>query len=171
MPDSSDHEPFLTLLESHRGLLQKVARAYGRSPEDRADLVQEIVAELLRAFPRYQPVKPFSTWMYRVALNVAISSLRRQAVRARHDAGPSGPVLEELPAPVVDPAREADLRRLDGLVQALPPLDRALVVLYLDGQSHAATAEILGLSESNVGTKLGRIKERLRRALQDAGAE
>jgi len=165
------HQQFVALVDRHRGILHTVARAYARTPEDRADLVQEIVAELLEAFPRYRADRSFSTWMYRVALNVAISSLRRQVVRERLAVDPVAGVLEEVAVPPADPAREEALRRLDGLIQSLAPLDRALVLLSLDGLRHAAIGEVLGLSETNVGTKLARIRERLRGALEDHRTE
>jgi RNA polymerase sigma-70 factor, ECF subfamily len=165
-PATSAAEPLLGLLEAHRGMLYQVADSYTRQPADRADLLQQVLAELVRALPRYDRAQRFSTWMYRVALNVAISWHRREAVRGRH-LTPVGPeVLEVVAAPVEDLAREADLARLDRFIHGLPPLDRALVLLHLDGQRHAEVAEVLGLSETNVGTKLGRIKERLRRELQ-----
>jgi len=160
-------ERFAALLEEHAGILHKTSRAYAFSEPDRQDLSQEIAAQLWRSFPRYDTRLPFSTWMYRVALNVAISFARRQAVRRRHDADPER--LEEAPDPGGGAARDRELQLLDRFLAGLGELDRALMLLYLDGRRHDAIAEVLGISESNVGTRIGRLKERLRREL-DANA-
>jgi RNA polymerase sigma factor (sigma-70 family) len=75
---------FAELLERHRGIVFKVAATYCRNPADREDVAQEIVTQLWRAFPTYDAARTFSTWMYRIALNVAISFVRTNSVRARH---------------------------------------------------------------------------------------
>jgi RNA polymerase sigma factor (sigma-70 family) len=148
-------ERFVTLLDEHKKIVHKVASAYSRSAADRTDLAQEIVAQLWRAFPSYDPERRFSTWMYRIALNVAISAYRREARRAAH---PEAPLLH-LP----DEAPDERLQQLHQAIEHLSEGDRALVVLYLDGLRHETIAQILGISETNVGTRIGRIKERLRR--------
>ncbi|HTS82225.1 MAG TPA: sigma-70 family RNA polymerase sigma factor [Myxococcaceae bacterium] len=147
---------FLERLQAHGRMLGQVACSYARSDADRADLGQEIVAQLWRAFPRYDPARPFSTWMYRIALNVAISFARRQRELAP---------LEEagaVRAPEGQGEREGQLRMLEQFVSGLPPLERALVLLYLDERSQREIAEVLGISESNVSTRIHRIKGRLR---------
>jgi RNA polymerase sigma-70 factor (ECF subfamily) len=165
MPAGGSQERFVALLEEHRKILFKVAGAYCPNPEDRRDLVQEMTAQLWRAFPRYDERFRFSTWMYRIALNVAISFSRRQSVRARH-AAPAGVELLEASADVSAAAPgDEDLRLLDRFLGGLEALDRALLLLYLDGNRYDAIAGVLGISETNVGTKLNRIKERLRREL------
>ena len=84
-----DHrEAFGALLQRHRGIVFKVAGSYTRQAEDRDDLAQEIAARLWHAYPKYDPARSFSTWMYRVALNVAISHLRERSTRQQHDAVP-----------------------------------------------------------------------------------
>lgn len=154
---------FLALLEEHRKILFKVSGLYAREPADRQDLAQEIAAQLWRSFSRYDERLRFSTWMYRVALNVAISFVRTESRRRRHFV-PADDVLFELPVAVSDAAEiEEGLAELRRLVDGLDPFDRALVLLHLDGNRHDAIAEVLGISETNVGTKLHRIKERLRR--------
>lgn len=166
-PRAGARERFAALLEEHAGILHKTTRAYAFSEPDRQDLAQEIAAQLWRSFPRYDDRVAFSTWMYRVALNVAISFVRRQTVRNRHFAGPEG--HEEMPDPAGGAAGDRELRLLERFLAGLGELDRGLMLLYLDGRRHDAIAEVLGISESNVGTRLGRLKERLRREL-DANA-
>ena len=157
---------FLGLLDEHRRILFKVARAYGRGAADREDLIQEMALQLWRSFGRYDARLRFSTWMYRVALNVAISHARGESRRSRASAASGDGLSAESILAIAAPepaAQEEDLKRLNDLIAALGPLDRALVLLYLDGERHDAIAEILGISVSNVGTRLGRVKERIRR--------
>ncbi|MCA9679675.1 MAG: sigma-70 family RNA polymerase sigma factor [Kofleriaceae bacterium] len=150
------------LLRRHAGLIHKIAYAYCRDATDREDVIQEIAVQLWRSRDRYDPRFRETTWIYRIALNVAISFHRRER---RHRGGE--PLDEHLL--VVEPVEPGDdVRLLLGCIDALAPLDKALVLLYLDGNDHGSIAEVLGISTSNVGTKLGRIKQRLRAALAAA---
>ena len=141
----------------------KVANTYARLAEDRDDLAQEIAARLWHAYPTYDPARSFSTWMYRVALNVAISHVREQTMRDRHDAVPLDEGMHDLAdAGGVDHERDQHIRLLQGFIQRQPPLERALLLLYLDDRPQREIAEILGITESNVSTKIGRLKQRIR---------
>ena len=159
-----DQDQFLALLDEHRKILYKVASAYCRNPEDRRDLTQEIVVQLWRSFGRFDERARFSTWMYRIAMNVAISFSRAESRRARRTELVEEPVLEIL---AVDRASSEetsdDIRQLHRFIGELDELNRALVILYLDGNTHDTIAEILGISTTNVGTRIGRIKQRLRK--------
>jgi RNA polymerase sigma factor (sigma-70 family) len=155
---------FHTLLEAHRRIVFKVAGTYARHAEDRADLAQEIATQLWRAFPGFDPARgSFSTWMYRIALNVAISQARGQRP------GQLEP-LEDAHADVAGddgsgPEQADAARVLQRLIAALDPLDRALLLLYLDERPQREIAEVLGISETNVATKIGRLKQRLRQQM------
>lgn len=156
---------FTELLQRHRGILVKVAGSYARQREDREDLAQEIAAQLWRAWPGYDPARPFSTWMYRIALNVAISQLRGRARTPTLQAAADDP-LDTLPDPAAhDPDRAQQVERLYRFIHALPPLDRALMLLHLEECPQREIAEVLGLSTTNVATKIGRLKARLRNEL------
>ena len=161
-------QQFHELLERHRKIVFKVAGSYCRHPEDRADLAQEIAAQLWRAFPSYDGLRTFSTWMYRIALNVAISFLRNNQKREQH----SIPLDEQLHDTVSDrgDAAEADeqIRVLHRFIAQLDALNRALLLLYLDEKSHREIADILGISETNVATKIGRLKQRIRNDMGNA---
>ncbi len=163
MGERERQDRFLALLGENEGILRKVAGAYTRSAADREELVQEMVAQLWRSFPRYDERFRFPTWMYRVALNVAISSLRGEVRRRRHTV-PAEEDHLEVPTPAPDPAEErrALLREAMG---RLEPFDRALLVLHLDGHAYSEIAEVLGITETNVGTRLGRVRQKLRRDL------
>lgn len=156
---------FQELLERHRGIVVKVAGTYARHPEDRADLAQEIATQLWRSFPRYDGARNFSTWMYRIALNVAISHVRDNSQRLRRDVPLDDEARELADDNAVDHEREQHVRLLHRFIQRQPPLDRALLLLYLEDRDQRETAEILGLSETNVATKIGRLKQRLRNEL------
>ena len=163
MIDDDARSGFETLLQRHSGIVFKVANSYARLPEDRADLAQEIAVQLWRAWPKYDLARSFSTWMYRVALNVAISHVREQALRRRHDAVPLDDELHDIAdAGAADHEREQHIRLLQRFIQRQPPLDRALLLLYLDDRPQREIAEILGIGESNVSTKIGRLKQRIR---------
>mgnify|MGYP001306970095 CR=1 FL=1 len=165
---ASRQDRFLGLLEEHRKILFKVAGSYARGALDRQDLVQEMVVQLWRSFDRYDPALRFSTWMYRIALNVAISFLRSESRRARTFVTAEDEILALATAPPGAADIEGDLHSMWQAIDALDALDRALLILYLDGQSHETIAEVLGLSPTNVGTKIGRIKTRLRRDMSCA---
>ena len=154
---------FGTLLQQHAGIVFKIARSYARGAEDRADLAQEIAAQLWHAWPKYDPARSFSTWMYRIALNVAIGHLRQQELRRRHDAVPLDDALHDVAdTGAIDHESDQHLRLLQGFIARQPPLDRALLLLYLEDRPQREIAEILGISEANVSTKVGRLKQRLR---------
>jgi RNA polymerase sigma factor (sigma-70 family) len=161
MSAGTSQDKFLALLEEHRKILYKVASSYCRNPEDRRDLIQEIVAQLWRSFDRFDDRLRFSTWMYRIAMNVAISFYRSQSRRTR------GAVpMEESGLDLIAAESEEvsdDVRLLHQFIGQLDELNRALIILYLDGNSYDTIAEILGISTTNVATKISRIKERLRR--------
>lgn len=163
MATDSLRDRFEALFERHRKIIFKVANTYCRHDEDRRDLAQEISVQLWRAFPGYDAQRSFSTWMYRVALNVAISFARRASQRDRHMV-----TLDDSTAEPIDDraaTHEADERvhALQRIIDGLGDLDRALMLLYLDDHSYREIAEVLGISETNVATKINRLKQRIRK--------
>lgn len=151
---------FAALLEANRRLIFKVANTYGRGRADVEDLAQEIATQSWRAFPGYDAARPFSTWLYRIALNVAISWLRVEAPRRRALV----PFDTGLHDAAVITAFEADdgARILRGFIDSQGPLDRALLLLYLEERPTAEIAEILGITATHVTTRINRLKDRLR---------
>lgn len=125
---------FAELLERHRGILLKVAVTYCRNPADREDVAQEIVTQLWRAFPKFDAARTFSTWMYRIALNVAISFVRSNSLRERHRVALDDTYDVEDPSatPAVEDER---VRLLHAFVDRLDSLNRALLLLCLDDHS------------------------------------
>jgi RNA polymerase sigma-70 factor (ECF subfamily) len=158
---------FLELLEEHQAIVFKIAHVYCRNRADVADVVQEVALQAWRSFSRYDRSRPFSTWLYRIGLNVAISFYRTEARRARLIV-PADESIIEIAVPPSDAAELAEqLRVLHRFIGQFGELDKALVLLYLDGQSNDAIADVLGISVSNVGTRVNRIKQKLRRQWAD----
>ena len=180
MRGKPDRQRFEMLLREHQRIVLKVAGAYARTAHDRDDLVQDIATQLWRSFGTFDESRAkFTTWMYRVALNVAISWMRsgkRYGVQRFES-------LDDMHLETIAGAGSAQheiLERNERLVALydfiarLDPLNRALVLLYLDDRPYAEIADVLGISETNVATKLGRIRQKLRGqvgAMQTEGAK
>lgn len=153
---------FGELLERHRGIVFKVANTYCANSEDRADLAQEIAAQLWKAWPKYDPARSFSTWMYRIALNVAISSLRAATGGGQTTVALDEALHDVADANAADHESDQQLRLLQAFIRRQGALDRALLLLYLDERNQREIGEILGISETNVSTRIGRLKQRIR---------
>jgi RNA polymerase sigma-70 factor (ECF subfamily) len=162
MADEERRRRCEALLHEHRRIVFKVAAVYARHADDRQDLAQDIALQVWRSFGSYDQARPFATWMYRVALNVGLSHARREREKP---ALLGADVLDALEGgmPIAEP--DERLAQLARAIEALEPLERALALLYLDELPYAEIAAVLGLSETNVGTRIARLKQRLRRQL------
>lgn len=159
--DTDRQERFRALIERHRGIVFKVANTYAWQAEDREELAQEIAAQLWRAFAGYDPARPFPTWMYRIALNVAITFVRAHS-RHRHHSVPLDEELhDQADGNAADQESDQQVRALHRFIHAQEPLNRALLLLYLEDRSYREMAEVLGISETNVATKISRLKQRI----------
>ncbi|MCH8619783.1 RNA polymerase sigma factor [Undibacterium sp. TS12] len=164
-----DQELFLQHLAQHKRLLYKVAHGYCRHAEDRRDLVQDMVVQLWRAYPGFDGRVQFSTWMYRIAMNVAISHYRSEARQVR-DTVP----LEEFGLDIAEAdqlfnAQSDNMRTLDKLIRELDELNRALILLFMDGHGNEEIASIMGLTATNVATRMSRIKQKLQSRFAEGG--
>ena len=157
-------ENFTKLVNEHKGIVYKIANAYCSNDEDRKDLVQEIIIQIWRALPSYDGEHRLSTWLYRIILNVSISFYRRNKTRKNKTLLLLQDVLNYVDEGD-DPEIDEEIRQLYSYINELRELDRALMILYLDSRSYSEIAEILGISETNVSTKIGRIKVQLRQKL------
>jgi RNA polymerase sigma-70 factor (ECF subfamily) len=169
MPNETPETLFKRWLQDYGGIVLKVARAYTFTVEDCQDLIQEILLQIWRSLPQFQGRASASTWVYRVALNTALGWHRKEGRRrARQE-----PLLEpeELPVSGPDSAQQLGQRevveRLYAAIRQLPKADAALVLLYLDDHSYSDIAEVLGISESNVGVKLNRAKKALSELMKE----
>jgi len=154
-------EQFLQLIQQNKGIIYKVSRAYGKNDEDREDLFQEIIIQLWGASDRYNDQYRLSTWMYRIALNVAISFYRKERRRIESES-PLTESMIEIADNSEDPELENNVHLLQQFINKLNELDKALMILYLESKSYKEIAEILGITETNVATKISRIKVQLK---------
>ena len=154
-----DEEEFLRLIQDNKGILFKICHSYCRNKNDREDLAQEMIYQLWRSGHQFNADHKFSTWMYRIALNVAISFYRKER-RAGLRLSLAGDLhlleLEDRPDGSAEVEEKID--RLQQFIRELGELDKALMILYLEEKSYREIAEILGITETNVATKLSRIK-------------
>lgn len=159
-----DASEFVEHLRQHKRILYKVSSTYCRDREDRRDLVQEILIELWTAFPRYDGRALFSTWAYRIAMNVAISHVRhrtRQQRDVRQTVSLDELGLDFSAADELEHSQADNMRTLQILIRDLDELNRGLILLFLDGYNADETAEIMGISASNVSTRINRLKQKL----------
>ncbi len=151
---------FLALMAEHQGVIHKICRLYRDSREDREDLFQEITFQLWKSFPSFKGNSLISTWLYRIALNTAIASYRKEK--------PTIDYVETLPEFAEEPQNEELILRQERLFTAMKQLsesEKAIIALYLDDLSYLQIAEILGISENNVGVKINRIKTKIQQLL------
>ena len=158
-------ERFQPLVEKHRKILYKVCNSYCRDRDARDDLAQEIIIQLWRSFDKFDGRCRFSTWMYRIALNVAISFYRSESARTRHVISDEEYLLQAIDETESQPE---DIRLLYRFIEGLDPLNKALVLLYLDGNNYQEIASVLGISETNVATKINRLKNKMKQELSGA---
>lgn len=163
MLDEDRKTLFLTWLEEHGSSIMKVARAYALTAEECQDLAQEILLHAWRSLPNFEGKANAATWFYRVALHTAMNWQRKEKPRRSRQQ----PLLEVqvLAIEGTDGGKQAQHRetveQLYKAIHQLPKTDAALVLLYLDELSYREMAEVLGITESNVGVKLNRAKKRL----------
>lgn len=160
---------FLRLIQDNKGILFKISNSYCPNRDDREDLMQEIIYQLWKSAHSFDMNRKFSTWMYRIALNVAISFYRQQR-RSGLRVSFAGDVhllelADERGEERADPGMEEKIGVLQQFISGLDELGKALMILYLEERPYREIAEILGITETNVATKLSRIKARLKQHL------
>lgn len=159
MDSNPQERVFLSVIEQNKGLIYKIANSFKKDEEDKKDLVQEIIFQLWKAFPRFDERNKLSTWMYRIALNTAISSYRKEKSKRQLVL----PLTESMISFTDDEyPDQSTFNLLQQFILELKELDRALMLLYLEEKSGKEMSEILGLSEANIRTKINRIKEQLK---------
>lgn len=147
---------FLDMLELHKGVIARVCSVYASASTDFGDLYQDIVANLWQGFDKFRGESKLSTWIYRVAINTCITTVKRN----RHSS--STITLDEaIQLPADDSDRMADYRYLQSLIAQLKPMEKAIVTLWLDENSYEEIASITGLTRTNVAVSLHRIKTKL----------
>ncbi|MDT0556595.1 RNA polymerase sigma factor [Patiriisocius hiemis] len=154
---------FVTQLEENQNIVHKICRLYTNNSDAHNDLFQEITIQLWKAFPKFRGDAKFSTWMYRVALNTAITLYRKSKRRVKtHD---YEGVSFKISAEEYDDTIEEQLKLMYSAVKTLNDIDKALVFLYLEDKNYKEISETLGISEVNARVKMNRIKGKLRKIL------
>lgn len=162
MMDKDRTANFLVIVENNKGILFKVANSYCRNIEDRKDLVQEIILQLWKSFDNYNKKFKLSTWIYRISLNVAISFYRKENSRKRISNPLTTDIFDFSETEIAD-EKETNLGLLNQIISELNDLNKALMLLYLEEKSYKEISEIIGITETNVSTKIGRIKSKLKK--------
>lgn len=153
-PEGPDEVAFAALLASHGGAIRRISRIYGRGAANQDDLHQEICLQIWRSLPSFKGQSAVGTWVYRVALNTALSWQRGSERRRKHEAELAlDPALHSTGTS----ARSED-SILEEFLSQLGPVDRALLVLYMEGLTHQEMAEVTGTSSGAVGVRLHRIR-------------
>ena len=153
---------FIKEINENQGLIFKIASIYTNSIEDRNDLMQEIVYQLWKSFHTFDKRSSVSTWMYRVAMNVAIYHLKNAKKKVQ-----TIPLEEQLLhfTEIENKEMEEKWQVLKHHIDKLNLLDKGIIILYLENKSYEEIAQIIGISVSNVGTKFSRIKEKLKQQI------
>jgi RNA polymerase sigma-70 factor (ECF subfamily) len=152
-------------MQEHQALLHKVCNLYCASLHDKEDLFQEIIIQVWKSYPGFRGEAKFSTWLYRIALNTAISDLRKQKKRIAR--------IEEMPFALnkeegsYDRKQEEQLQQMYAAIGQLTEVEKALVMLYLEDKSYDEMEEILGINQNNLRVKMNRIKEKLRKLTKE----
>ncbi|MEM8886374.1 MAG: sigma-70 family RNA polymerase sigma factor [Bacteroidota bacterium] len=154
-----EKESFIEIIKQHRSLIYKVCHSYCSDPTDRKDLEQEILLQLWKSMERFDGRVKLSTWMYKVALNTAIMFYRTHSRHKRKWSLADESVLS-IPTEEKDEVYEEQVSLLYGWINQLSNPDKALILLYLDGIKQKEIAEILGITETNVSSKISRIKKK-----------
>jgi len=159
---------FLTLINQHKAIIHKVSKMYMNHVEEQQDLFQEIVMQLWKAYPTFKGNSKFSTWMYRVALNTALVYFKKD--KRKVDKTPLDENIDIIDVNESE-LKEEKLAYLYKAVQELNSIEKALIFLFLENQSHKEISENLGISEVNARVKLNRTKEKLQFIIKKNGYE
>ena len=151
-------EKFLNLVEMHQGIIHKILSIYTYDNEDRKDLLQEIMLQLWKSFPTFLEKAAFSTWMYKVALNTALLH-KRKKVKEKYTVDS----LIETRAVQMGISRNDITISLYLAIDQLGPIDKAIALLYLEQKSYKEIENILGINKNNIGVRISRIKDKLKK--------
>ncbi len=167
MRTQQENEAFLKLITENKGIILKICNSYCSNKADREDLAQEIIYTLWKGSKKYNPNFKFSTWMYRVALNVAIS-FYRATKKLNTNISFTEAELEIEDNAIYCELEQENINSLQYQISNLKEFDKALIILYFEEKSYKEMAEIIGITETNVATKVNRIKEKLKQNIKNS---
>ncbi len=154
---------FIQIVQKNQGIIHKVCNIYCDVQEDRNDLFQEIVAQLWKSFPTFQNRSKFSTWMYRVALNTAITSFKK--TKRRPDQNRLTYDNFQIEDEGYDMETEENIKQLHRAVAQLTGVEKSIVLLYLESKKYEEIAEITGITQNYVRVKMNRVKKKLKKLM------
>lgn len=152
---------FIVLLNQHQNIIHKVTNLYMDSKIDREDLFQEITLQTWKAYPKFRGESQFSTWLYRIALNTAITFFKKEKKKKAEFNATDFPENSEMHSPI-----EEQVKAMYHAIGNLSKIDKALVTLYLEDYNYNEIGEMLGISANNVAVKMNRIKVKLKEQTQ-----
>jgi RNA polymerase sigma-70 factor (ECF subfamily) len=156
-----NNESFVKVTKNNKRIIYKVINTYCKDEDDRKDLEQEIIIQLWKAFQSYNDNFQLSTWIYRIAMNVPIPFYRSNSNRKLRTTFINESIFQEIESVNNDDQENEHRRLLHAFIQQLDEFNREILILYLDNYSYKEIAEIVGVTESNVGTKINRIKKKM----------
>jgi RNA polymerase sigma-70 factor (ECF subfamily) len=160
---TGDEKKFINLINAHQGLIHKVCIMYESNPELRNDLFQEIVLQLWKSFHTFRGEAKITTWMYRIALNTAISGYRKQTRYVKTED------LDEIHYNIseyhITDDGEDNTQRLQWAIRQLTEIERAMVMMVLEEIPYEEVAETIGITQNNVRVRMNRIREKLRKLM------
>ena len=164
MNPQNEKHTFIKLVTENQNILHKICHFYCYQPQDKQDLYQEITLQLWKAFPKFREQARFSTWMYRIALNTAITMTRRPKIFQ--------PLPEQQELIVMQDHnylsdKDEDIRILYKAISRLEKVEKAIILLWLEEKPYREIASITGLSEKNISVKLVRIKQKLEKLIEE----
>lgn len=161
MTDNELKEHFIDVLENNIGIIIKISGAYANIRQDREDLIHDIIFELWKSYKRFDGSCKISTWIYRVALNISMNYKRGKA-NAILFSSLNDFKEKDIALWLSEEDTSPQLELLYHCIDSLNEINKAILLLYLDGNSHDEISAITGISKTNVGTRIGRIKEQLK---------
>mgnify|MGYP000869686936 CR=1 FL=1 len=156
-------QEFPEQVRANQGIIYKVVSLYAADPEEKKDLYQEVLLQCWKGWPAFRNESKFSTWLYRICLNTVFSSLRKKTKLQYKDELPDTQLLT--PAPL----ENEDSLALHQAIRQLTDVDRALILLHLEGYNNGEIAQVMGISANSLGVKLHRIRQRLANLLNTNG--
>ena len=166
MKENNLTDDFLVVLEKNIASIFKIAHVYAHTSNDKEDMVNDIIYELWKSYPRFRGDAKISTWLYRVALNVA---LRTKRGKERNKLVFVSELKTLEGKDFFEPASDnsSEIKRMYECIERLDPVNRAIVLLYLDEKTNDEIAAVTGLSKTNISTRLSRIRQQLRELMKE----
>ncbi len=159
-----EEKKFISLINEHQGLIHKICIMYENDPDVRNDLFQEIVFQLWKSFSSFRGESKITTWMYRIALNTAISGFRKQTRNVKTED------LKEMHFNISDSwgeDREENIQRLQWAIRQLSEIERAMIMMALEEVPYEEIAETIGITQNNVRVRMNRIREKLKKLMSN----